>query len=57
MFSALGLKQNPYSEGASSGRTNPVCLPALSGGLIKVSPSPAGRWASDSELAPLPAGG
>lgn len=56
MFSALGLKQKGYSEGGGSGRTNPVCLPALSWGLIKVSPDPGGCWVLESELAQLPDG-
>ena len=44
-----GLNKNCIQRVSALLRTNPVCLPALSWGLIKVSPSPAGHWILNSE--------
>lgn len=45
-----GLNKNCIQRVRALLRTNPVCLPALSWGLIKVNLYPVGRWLLNLEL-------
>lgn len=45
-----GLNKNGIQRVSARLRTSPVCLPALSWGLIKVSPDAVGHWGLNREL-------
>lgn len=45
-----GLNKNCIQRVRALLRTNPVCLPALSWGLIKVNPYPVGHWILNLDL-------